>query len=89
MSAVKNSLRRLFYGVKTMKRYIISTGTVTYAIKGRDLLRQKGYNVKIERITSGMGSAGCGYSIILTGDIAPAEKLLRDAGVKILEINEK
>ena len=46
-----------------MKRYIITTGTVTYAIKGRDLLRRKGFNVKIERITSGKGSAGCGYSI--------------------------
>ena len=68
-----------------MKRYIITTGTVTYAIKGRDLLRRKGFNVKIERITSGKGSAGCGYSIITDG--AAAESLLRQAGVKILEIN--
>ena len=72
-----------------MKRYIITTGTVTYAIKGRDLLRQKGFKVKIERITSGKGSAGCGYSIILTGELNDAEKILRAAGVKILEINEK
>lgn len=72
-----------------MNRYIITTGTVTYAIKGRDLLRQKGFNVKIERITSGKGSAGCGYSIILTGELNDAEKILRAAGVKILEINEK
>ncbi len=71
-----------------MKRYIISTGTVTYAIKGRDLLRKKGYNVKIERITSGKGSAGCGYSIILKGELGDAENILRSAGVKILEINE-
>ncbi len=70
-----------------MKRYIITTGTVTYAIKGRDLLKRKGFNVKIERITSGKGSAGCGYSIITDGDITAAEKLLRQAGVKILEIN--
>ena len=68
-----------------MKRYIITTGTVTYAIKGRDLLRRKGFNVKIERITSGKGSAGCG--IITDGDINAAEGLLRQAGVKILEIN--
>ena len=70
-----------------MKRYIITTGTVTYAIKGRDLLRRKGFNVKIERRTSGKGSAGCGYSIITDGDINAAEGLLRQAGVKILEIN--
>lgn len=72
-----------------MKRYIITTGTVTYAIKGRDLLRKKGYKVKIERITSGKGAKGCGYGIILDGDIGEAENILRTAGVKILEINEK
>lgn len=71
-----------------MKKYIITTGTVTYAIKGRDLLRKKGYNVKIERISSGK-SAGCGYSIVLIGDIDGAEELLRAAGIKILEIYEK
>ena len=71
-----------------MKKYVITTGTVTYAIKGRDLLRKNGYNVKIERIASGK-SAGCGYSIILTGDIEGAEELLRQSGIKFLEINEK
>ncbi len=71
-----------------MKKYVITTGTVTYAIKGRDLLRKNGYNVKIERISSGK-SAGCGYSIILTGDIEGAEELLRQSGIKFLEINEK
>lgn len=71
-----------------MKRYIITTGTITYAIKGRDLLRRSGFNVKIERITSGLGSAGCGYTLILEGELQRPEKLLRDAGVKILEINE-
>lgn len=72
-----------------MKRYIITTGTVTYAIKGRDLLRKKGYKVKIERITSGKGAKGCGYGIILDGDMGDAENILRTAGVKILELNEK
>ena len=53
-----------------------------------NLLRKNGYNVKIERISSGK-SAGCGYSIILTGDIEGAEELLRQSGIKFLEINEK
>lgn len=71
-----------------MKRYIIATGTITYAIKGRDLLRRKGFDAKIERITSGK-VAGCGYTIVITGDITEAERLLQNAGVKILEISEK
>lgn len=69
-----------------MQRHII-TGTITYAIKGRDLLRKKGFKVKIERITSRAGNAGCGYSIVLEGELKDAEKILRNAGVKILEIN--
>ena len=75
-------------GVTQMKRYIIATGTVTYAIKGRDLLRKKGFKVKIERIT-GKATLGCGYAIILEGNISQAEEILRGAGIKILEIIEK
>ncbi|MBQ2285985.1 MAG: DUF3343 domain-containing protein [Acutalibacteraceae bacterium] len=71
-----------------MKKYIITTGTVTYAIKGRDTLRRKGIKAKIERITSGKGSAGCGYSIIINDSLNEAVGILHDAGVKILEINE-
>ena len=71
-----------------MKRYKVATGTVTYAIKGRDLLRKKGYKAKIER-KSGEKVQGCGYAIIFEGDIDVAESLLRQASVKILEITEE
>ncbi len=72
-----------------MTKYIISVGTVTYAIKGRDLLRKMGYKVGIERITSGSGIAGCGHSIVLSGDLGDAENILRNAGIKILGISER
>ena len=70
-----------------MKRYLIQVGTVTYAIKGRDLLRKKGFKVKIERKTDER-TYGCGYAISLMGDKSEAVKLLRDNGVKILDITE-
>ncbi len=70
-----------------MKRYSISTGTVTYAIKGRDLLRKSGYKVKIERKT-GENTYGCGYSLDFFGDIDNAREILRQNGVKILDITE-
>ncbi len=71
-----------------MKRYVIATGTVTYALKGRDLLRKHGFTVKIERIT-GDKTLGCGYVLVLTGDVSNAEKILKDNGVKILKITEE
>ena len=70
-----------------MKRYLIQVGTVTYAIKGRDLLRKNGFKVKIERKTDEK-AYGCGYAISLEGDKSEAVKLLRDNGVKILDITE-
>ncbi len=72
-----------------MQRYIITTGTVTYAIKGKDILNRKGFKAKTQRIMSGKGSAGCGYAIIVEGDIERATAILRDAGIKILQINQK
>ncbi len=72
-----------------MKGYIITTGTVTYALKGRDILRKKGYKATVSRITSGKGSSGCGYSIITEDDSTEPETILRNAGIKILEINKR
>lgn len=74
---------------KKVRGYIITTGSITYAIKGRDILRRLGYRARIEKRTSGLGSDGCGYSIIVEGkDIEKAEQALRNAAVKILQINE-
>jgi hypothetical protein len=71
-----------------MKRYLIQTGTVTYAIKGRDLLRRKGFKVNIERKNSDK-SYGCGYAISLVGNLQEATQILQQNGVKILEITEE
>lgn len=71
-----------------MKRYVIATGTVTYALKGRDLLRKNGFSVKIERIT-GDKTLGCGYVLIVVGNIVEAEKILNLGGIKILKITEE
>lgn len=70
------------------QKIIITTGTVTYAIKGRDVLRRNGINAKIERKTSMSGSAGCGYTVVTSGDKRKILELLNDTGVKILKIEE-
>ena len=72
-----------------MKRYTITTGTVTYAIKGKDILKRNGFKARVERIMSGKGSSGCGYSIIIDNDIENALALLKNAGIKILEVNQE
>ena len=71
-----------------MKGYLITTGTVTYALKGRDILRKKGFKANVEKLSTDEKDIGCGYSIAVYGDINKAENILRNAGVKILKISE-
>lgn len=71
-----------------MKQTVISVGSVTFGLKGRDLLRRSGYSVRLERMSSGPGSAGCGYALMLNGDVRGAQEILQNAGVKILGVEE-
>ena len=59
-----------------MKRYVIITGTVTYAIRGRDILRKEGFRAIVERNTVGIARYGCGYGIVINGDVDDAVKIL-------------
>lgn len=72
-----------------MNRYVIATGTITHAIKGRDVLKKNGLYCEIERMKHGMEKYGCGYALsIATDNIAFAEKLLKTNNVKVLKINK-
>ncbi len=72
-----------------MKQYRIVTGSITYAMRGRDVLRRAGFHARVERLTSDLSDVGCGYTVVLSGDIRAAESILRGAGVKILKIREE
>ena len=70
-----------------MEKFIIVTGTITYAIKGRDLLRRMGYKASIERITAG-DRIGCGYGILTFGDTQIIRSILNNNDIKILDIRK-
>lgn len=72
-----------------MGHYVVSTGTITYAIKGRDLLRSLGYKAYVERRLSGIGSKGCGYVIVFEGNPEKAKAALSKAGIKILGFTDE
>ena len=71
-----------------MKKYLIVTGTVTYAVKAKDLLHRKGYKSKVEKLSDIKSNHGCGYAISVTGNIEQIKEILINSGVKILEIIE-
>ncbi len=67
---------------------IIVTGTVTYAIRGRDILRNNGIKASVERNTSGLGRYGCGYGIVVHGNIDKAVEILNKNSIKIIDVNK-
>lgn len=66
-----------------MKSFVI-TGSVTYAIMGKDLLNNNNIYAKIKRQPSN-NRRGCGYGIITTKQ---GVELLKANGIKILDIEE-
>lgn len=72
-----------------MGTHLIMVSSITYAIKGRDLLRSHGYKAYIEKTPSKLDTHGCGYSIVVYTDPATVLGILKDAGVKILGTAER
>ena len=68
-----------------MQRHVISVTSITYAIKGRDLLRKQGVKAFVERKTNAYGNAGCGYVIVAEGNREKIIKTLKLSGIKISE----
>lgn len=62
---------------------VIRVGSVTYAMKGRDLLMAHGYRAYVERARQ-LGHYGCGYGLYVPYRTDEAEKFLRQHGVRVL-----
>ena len=69
-----------------MSNQLILVSSITYAIKGRDLLRSHGYKAYIEKTPGKLDTHGCGYSIVVATEPARVLGLLQQAGVKVLGV---
>ena len=68
-------------------KHMIVTGTITYAMRGRDKLRKNDFKATVERNSTGLGRLGCGYGIAVYGELENAIEILRDNGIKIIDVN--
>lgn len=66
----------------TNEKRLIVVSSVTYALKSRDLLFQKGIKAYVERLPRTKES-GCGYGVYVPRRTDEAERILREAGVKV------
>ena len=66
-----------------MKKILLMVSSVTYAMKGKELLRRKGFKAYIERIPRGLQKSGCWYCIYVNENTDAAEKILIEAGIRV------
>jgi hypothetical protein len=62
---------------------MIVIGSITYAMKGQNLLTHRGIRSSVERIYRSTGSHGCGYGLYVPNRTDEAERILRQAGIPI------
>lgn len=67
-----------------MGKPMIMVSSVTYAMKGRDLLFSNGIRAYVERTSRTGENAGCGYSIYVPDRTDEAESIIRQAGIRVL-----
>ncbi len=70
-----------------MNRYTIAFTSVTIALKAQSVLRSHDFFTEIIRTPRNLAS-GCGYSLVLGGDIEKAIDYLERAGIKYKAVME-
>ena len=71
-----------------MKGHIIITGTVTYAMRAREILNRNGFNVQIIRVKASPTN-GCGYGVVVHRNLEEAISLLKENEIKLLGVTER
>lgn len=66
-----------------LSKYYIKIGSVTHAMKGRDILNSEGYRALVRRNSNPGKKDGCGYAIYLDGDLENAVSVLKSRNVNV------
>lgn len=69
-----------------MKKALFILSSITYAMKGRDLLNSKGIKSEIKRAPKNKALSGCGYGLLIYEKAEKAAELLEEAQIKVLDI---
>ncbi|MDU7339270.1 MULTISPECIES: DUF3343 domain-containing protein [Clostridium] len=68
---------------------VILLGSITYAMKSRDILFRYGIKSYVERTPRTQDRLGCGYGIFVPDRTDQAEDILRNSGVRVLGRSER
>lgn len=75
-------------GGRNMANFYIHVGSVTNAMRGKQLLAEQGITAYLHRSSRPADGDGCGYSLLVTDNIQKVEQLLRQRGVRVIRITD-
>lgn len=81
--APKGALTELYNEVIFLGKPLIVVSSVTYAMRGRELLTQRGFRTFTVRIPR-TAESGCGYGLYVPQGADEAERVLRENNIKVL-----
>lgn len=71
-----------------MSKPVLLVNSVTYAVKGQELLKKHGIPSRIIRNADFKAVGGCGYGIMPFGDLQTAHRILAQGGVKVIRVTQ-
>lgn len=71
-----------------MGNHYIFVGSVTNAMRGKQLLEEQGIRAYLQRASRPTDGDGCGYSLLVTGGIEKAVGILQKRGVRVIRVTD-
>ena len=71
-----------------MGNHYIHVGSITNAMRGRQILETNGIRSYLQRMTHGADREGCGYRLLVTKDVQRAQRILQEGGVRVIRISD-
>ena len=72
-----------------MGKPLIMVSSITYALKGKEILSKRGFAADLVRTPKHKNVGGCGYSIYVPKDTDKAEEVLREQGIRVIGRSDK
>lgn len=69
-----------------MRKVIIKVGSVTYAMKAKNILQRYGMRASVIKTVSTKKNEGCGYSVAVENPHQNVAELLRREGIEVTEM---
>ena len=75
-------------GGKKMSNYYIHVGSITNAMRGKQLLEAEGIRAYLHRTSHPTDGDGCGYSLLVSDRVDKAVNTLKKRGVRVIRVTD-